>query len=210
MSSSAQKIIVATKQKINSFQRKLAWFEFRNNNLYFEIAGILEGSHNSYHKDGNIFRTRPATNNKPKPIKAHLPLEQFKGWYPLGPGMILKSSLNSSPKLKNRDSKHLVYEIDINQFPSEALNLVVDILEPNRDDLLACDTMSPPHNAHIIKITTSKPWLIITILGHDHNLLISPYDNGQSQGVTCRHINDRYSANRPGGGCVSYEAYKID
>ena len=122
--------------------------------------------------------------------------------------MFLKSALPSNPELKSRDKKHQIRYIDIDKFPSEALNLVVDLLGPNRRELFEADDMRPPEDAQVIEITSSKPWLFITVLGHEHNLLISPYYGG-SGGVTCRHFNKRYSANSPGSH-YGYEAYKRD
>ncbi len=208
MASSAQKIIIATKQEILGYHRKLAWFSLHSRDLYFEMAGILEGSHSSYHKDGSMWRTSPATNKRAKFVKLHYPLYQFQGWFHLGLGMLLKSSLPYGPELKNRDKKHQIHFVDIDKFPSEALNLVVDLLEPKRQDLLQAGDMQPPVDAQVIEITSSNPWLFVTILGHDHNLLISPYD-GDFKGVTCRHFNKRYSANPPGTRCA-FEAYKLD
>jgi hypothetical protein len=205
---SAQKIVIATKQEILGYPRKLAWFSFHIRDIYFEMAGILEGSHSSYHKDGSIWRTSPATNKRAKFLKLHYPLYQFQGWFHLGLGMLLKSSLPHSPELKNGDKKHQIYFVDIDKFPSEALNLVVDLLEPNRQELFQAGDMQPPVDAQVIKVTSSNPWLFVTILGHDHNLLISPYD-GDFKGVTCRHFNKRYTANPPGTRCA-LEAYKLD
>ncbi len=112
MTTSAQKIIIATKQEIDGFKRKLAWFELRLDDLYLEIAGIIEGSHISYHKDGNVFRTSPATNKRAKFFSKQLPLLQFHGLYSLGIGMVQKSALGQNPRLKNKDSKYQVYEVD--------------------------------------------------------------------------------------------------
>lgn len=208
MTAAAQKYIIATKQEVSGYPRKLAWFSIHSRDLYFEMAGILEGSHTSYHKDGKMWRTSLATNKRAKFIKHHYPLNQFHGWYPLGLGMLLKSSLPYNPKLKNKDKKHHVSFVDIDQFPSSVLNLVADLLEPNRGDLFQARDMQPPMDAQIIEITSSNPWIYVTVLGHDHNLLIAPYDS-DFKGVTCRHINKRYSANPPGSR-ISYEAYKLD
>jgi len=207
MASSAQKIIVATKQEISGCPRKLAWFSLHSRDLYFEMAGILEGSHSSYHKDGSMWRTSPATNKRAKFVKRHYPIEQFQGWFHLGIGMLLKSALPHNPELKNKDKKHEIHFVDIDKFPSDTLNLVVDLLGPNRQDLLQADDMQSPADANIVEITSSNPWILVTILGHDHNLLIRPYD-GDIKGVTCRHINRRYSANPPGSHCA-FEAYKL-
>jgi len=202
------RITIATKQKIAGFQRKLAWFSLEGNDLYFEIAGMLEGSHTSYHRDGKLFRTSPATQKRASQFAKHLPLSQFQGWYKLGLGMVLKSSLNRNPVLKNRDRKGQVHEVDIDKFPSDTLNIVAELLEPNKFDLLSGEMMRPPTDALIIQVTTSRPWVLITVLGHDHNLLICPYD-AEPKGVTFRHFNSRYSASPPGGK-ISYEAYELD
>lgn len=208
MVSSAQKIVVATKQEILGYRRKLAWFSLHGRDLYFEMTGVPEGSHSSYHKDGSVWRTSPATNKRAKFVKKHYPVEQFQGWFRLGVGMLLKSALSHNPELKNRDKKHEAHFIDIDKFPSEALNLVVELLEPNRRDFLRANDMQPPVDAYVVEITSSNPWILVTILGHDHNLLIMPY-YGDIKGVSCRHINKRYSANPPGSQCA-FEAYKLD
>lgn len=138
-------------------------------------------------------------------LKCHYPLNQFHGWLRLGIGMLLKSSIPYNPELKNRDKKYKIRLIDIDMFPSEALNIIVELLEPNRKELFQTSDMQPPENAEIIEITSSNPWLFVTILGHNHNLLVSPYNKG----VVCRHINKRYTANPPGSHC-GFEAYKLD
>jgi len=167
---------------------------------------MLEGSHTSYHRDGKLFRTGPATHKRATQFAKHLPLSQFQGWYKLGVGMLLKSSLNGNPVVKDRDRKGQVHEVDIDQFPSETLNIVAELLEPNKIDLLNDEMMRPPMDALIIQITTSRPWVFITVLGPDHNLLIYPYD-AEFKGVTFRHFNSRYSASPPGGK-ISFEAYE--
>lgn len=208
MSRSSQKFILATKQVISGHQRKLAWLSLHGKDLYFELAGMLEGSHNSYHKDGSIWRTSLATDKRAKYVKHHYPLEHFQGWFHLGLGMLLKSSLPSSPELKSKDRKHTIEFIDIDEFPSEALNIVVDLLESGKQELLETGDMLPPVDTYVVKFVSKQLEVYVSILGHDHNLLISPY-YGEPKGVTCRHINKRYSANPPGRHCA-FEAYKLD
>lgn len=200
------RIIVATKQEIAGFQRKLAWFSFHGHDLYFEMAGMIDGSHTSYHKDGKLFRTSPATKRRASLFGKHVPLSQFQGWYKLGMGMVLKALLSETPKLKNKDWKGQVYEVDVDQFPSDTLNLVAELLEPDRFDLISTEEMRPPTDALVIEVTASRPWVLITVLGHDHNVLIAPYDD-EFKGFTVRHFNSRYTASPPGGR-ISYEAYK--
>ncbi len=203
-----QKYIIATKQKISGYHRKLAWFSFHGNDLYYATSVIIDGSHSSYHKDGSIWRTSPATSKKAKLTKKHYPLCQLQGWFNLDFGMLLKSALCNSPELRNRDQKHQISYVDIDEFPSETLNLVVDLLEPGRQELFLADDMLPPKDAQVIEIKSTDPWLFVTILGHDHNLLVSPYD-ADFKGITCRHFNKRYSANAPGKR-YGFEAYKKD
>lgn len=200
------RITVATRQEIAGFQRKLAWFSFQGTDLYYEMAGILDGSHTSYHRDGKLFRTSPATKRRANLIGKHVPLSQLQGWYKLGMGMVSKTTFIDAPKLKNKDWKGHVYEIDVDQFPSDTLNLVAELLEPDRLDLINNEAMRPPADALVIEVTASRPWVLITILGHDHNVLIAPYE-GEFKGVTLRHFNDRYTASPPGAR-ISYEAYK--
>lgn len=206
MGSSSKKFILAIKQEILENQRKLAWFSIHNRDLYFEMVGCHEGSHFSYHKDGSIWRTSPATNKKAKYVKHHYPLNRFHGWFKLGMGMLLKTSLPHAPELKAKDKKHQVQFVDIDCFPSEALNIVVDLIETNRKDLLQKDDMQPQADAQIFEFKANKLSILVTILGHEHNLIISPY-YGDFKGVTCRHFNKRYTAS-PIGEQIAFEAYK--
>jgi len=207
MGLSSLKFIVATKKEILGYQRKIAWFSVHKRDLYFEMAGLLEGSHSSYHKDGSIWRTSPATNKKPKFVKLHYPLNSFCGWLSLGMGMLLKTSFPHNPELKARDKKHHLNFVDIDCFPSDALNIVVDLIEISQKNMLQEENMQPPKDALVFEFISNNVMLLITILGHDHNLLICPYD-GDFKGVKCRHFNKRYSASPPGGQ-VDFEAYKL-
>lgn len=201
------RVIFATQQEYAGCQRKLAWFSKHGNDLYFEIAGFFVGSHTSYHRDGNIFRTSPATENQPQFIGKNLPLKDFTGWYQLGAGMVQKVALSKNPCLKSRDRKDttVLKEIDLGQFPSSTLNLVVELLHPDSRDLLNSESVRPPLDAHLIVVDAVMPWIILTILGHDHNLLIRPKDKG----FVVSHFNSRYSANQPGWQ-YAFEAYKLD
>jgi hypothetical protein len=205
-SSSAQRIVIATRQTIDGVQRKLAWFSVHPNDLYCEITVMPEGSHNSYHKDGNMFRTSPATDQRATLMSTRLPWSQFKGWCKLGLGVVLKSSLAENPPLRSRDRKGFIHEVDIDVFPSNALNLMAELADSAGRSYLSSPEMCPPPDAQVIELPIPPFWIIVTILGHTHNLLISPYD-GQFQGVTCRHFNNRYSANPAGSSCY-LEAYK--
>lgn len=201
------KLILATKQKIAGSQRKLAWFSRQKNGLYFETPGFFMGSHTSYHKDGNVFRTSPLTQNKPFLSERRIPLDDFQGWYQLGKGMIRKQALSKNPELKARDlrGKITIREVDIDAYPSETLNLFFELLEPNKLELIHGASLDPPPDADVIIFDIFDPWIITTILGHDHNLLIRPKDDG----VILSYFNDRFTANKPREKYL-IEAYKID
>lgn len=205
MGSTKNKFIVATQREVNGFQRKLAWFQIQKQDIYFEIAGVLDGSHSSYHRDGSIWRTSPATNNRAKFVKYHYPLKHFHGWLSLGMGMLLKTACSNEPVLKNKDRKHQITFVDIDSFPSIALNIFVDLVETSHKSLLECEDMQPPPDAQLIEFQSNRLTIIVTLLGHDHNLIVCPYD-GEFKGVTCKHYNRRYTASPPGGK-IEYEAY---
>lgn len=201
------RLIISTRQKIDGVRRKLGWFSRTATDLYFEVGGIFLGSHTSYHKDGNIFRTSPATGNRPSLEKRHLPLADFHGFHQLGLSMLRKSALSTEPPVKSRDQKghsHL-QEINLDAFPSEALNFVVELIEPDCEELLHLPELQPPPDAHVVVLRTFQPWVIFTTLGHDHNLLVRP----APAGFIASHFNSRFSANRPGQQ-YRYEAYKND
>lgn len=199
------RIVLATKQQIDGATRKLGWFSRSITDLYFEVGGFFLGSHTSYHKDGNIFRTSPATDNRPSLEKQHLPLADFQGWHQLGIFMLQKSVLPTQPPLKSRDQKgrSQVHEIDIDAYPSETLNFVVELIDPDSQELLLIEQLQPPSDAQVEVFRVFQPWLVLTTMGHDDNLLVRPSHDG----FILSHFNNRYSASRPGQQ-YRYEAYK--
>ena len=70
---------LVTREEIEGAKRKLAWFAKTSRGLYFEVGGFFRGSHTSYHVDGNVFRTNPATQGQPRFQGTYLPLEEFRG-----------------------------------------------------------------------------------------------------------------------------------
>lgn len=193
--------ILATKQYMGGAQRKLAWFKRHPNGLYFEVGGLFQGSHTSYHLDGNIFRTSPATEGRARPQGKRVPLDGFRGWYQLGFSMIAKSRVISNPPVKSRDKKSNIQlqEVDLDLFPSDTLNLFVDLVSIDQARYLA----SPPENAVVMELQFGDLQVLLTVLGHDDNLLVRPTQSG----VTVTHFNERYSANQPGR-TYTVEAYR--
>lgn len=193
-----------TKEAYDGYQRQLAWFSRQMNGLYFEVFGLFMGSHTSYHKDGKIMRTSPAITRRDKHRGTYLPLDDFRGLYQLGAMMTSKSELRVNPCLKepNRRKALIVYEVDLNKYPSQIMNCVVEFLEPASVSLIKSKDLAPPPNADVIIIDSIEPWIVLTILGNEHNLLIKPSENG----FVVSHLNDRYTLNAPGVE-YTFEAY---
>jgi hypothetical protein len=199
-----KKLYLVTKGEYGGRRRKLAFFSRQPNDLYCDFGGLFMGSHLSYHRDGNVFRTSPATENRPRLVNRVLPLEEFKGWYQLGTAMILRQNLASQPTIRSRDlrGETAIIEIDVEEFPGSVLNLVVELFEPGYEPSRESPETAPPLDAHVIFVKELDPWIIITVLGHDHNILIRPL----ADGFRVSHINSRYTANSKGVD-YTYEAY---
>jgi len=197
----SERFFLVTKKKYESCQRKLAWFSKHKEGLYFEVFTFLMGSHISYHKDGAIWRTSPAI--KKKKIGQYLPLDDFKGWYQLGTSMIEKRLLSGNPCLKTRELRKAlaVQEVDLETFPSGIINMVIEFIDPAYLQSIAED-YEPPKDAKTLIIDAIEPYIVLSILGHHHNLLIRPKEDG----FVVSHFNKRYSTNIEGIQ-YRYEAY---
>ena len=99
----SKKLYIITKDEYDGAKRVLGFFEKRNNDLYYDI-GSLNGSHNSYHKDGSEWRT--TLDGKKNKITTHIPLGDFKGFYPLSIEMFSKELLSSFPIAKIKKYTH--------------------------------------------------------------------------------------------------------
>lgn len=191
---------LATKERFDGHQRQLAWFSRHDHNLYYDIAGLALESHNSYHRDGSVWRTSPATQDEPRKVDDHLELNEFEGWYKLGLGMIDKAILAKNPRVKDKHrNRELFVEIPMQNFPAQALNIVVELVESK----LYHHLPEPPENARVDRLEfEQEPLVVTTILGHQENLLVKPLEDGFS----VSHYNARYTANADGVD-YSVEAY---
>jgi len=200
-----EEVYFITKKKYGGAQRKLAWFKKHLNGIVFDVFGFFLGSHWTYHQDGTTWRTSPASNYKAEKVGKYLPLDGFEGLHQMGTSMIFKSELLKSPILKKRDRKKALtlQEVDLEVYPSEVINIVVEFLEPSKRELIASKDVAPPPDATMFVIESIQPWIVLTILGHKHNLLIEP----QEDGFIVHHHNTRYSTNLPRTQ-YRYEAYE--
>lgn len=197
--------VLGTLENLNGSQRKLAWFAHHGKGFYFEIGSLFMGSHTSYHVDGNTFRTSPATDLRPRFQGKHVPIDQFRGWRQLGFAMAFKEQLTQNPpvKAKDRALKNVLQTISMDEIPSATINLIVELLHRDLTHLLELPNIQPPPGAIIKRLEMGDLLVIVTVLGHDDNLLVRPTQTG----FEVKHYNDRYSANRPGA-TYHFEAYR--
>jgi hypothetical protein len=183
--------------------KKFGWFKQIGHHLYFDFGGLFMGTHTSYHQDGNVFRTSPATRNKPVLQDRHLRLKDFSGWYQLGMAAISKDLLDTNPALRPRDiRKDRLYEIDVDAFPANCLNLVVELISEDFWPHLRHPDIQAPQNALEIILPFGRMSVVITVLGHDENLVLTADETV----FHVKHFNSRFSSSQEG---VQYsvEAY---
>ena len=194
-----QKIYIVTKDKYLGRKRTLGFAQFQNQDLYYDL-GSLKGSHNSYHRDGSEWRTSLATGGKAKKQGAHVPLRNLTGLHNLGVVMFSKSLIPKLPAAKDKYFKTgSYYEVDVEGLPSDQFNVVIELMEPGFEIETANTEMAYPPNAIIKEFKETRPWLILTLLGHSHNLLLSATDAH----TTVNHFNNRFTAN---GNGLSYSS----
>lgn len=119
-------------------------------------------------------------------------MSNFSGLFNLGTACISKNIIPKLSKVKAKHLKCTTYEIDINSFPSEHINIVAELIEPDYVIPLPEEEKCQPPDAVTYIYTENKPWLILTILGHDHNLLAIPNETG----TVVNHFNERFSLNK--------------
>ena len=191
---SKKKIYISTQNKFEGYKRQLAWFSRHESDLYFDVAGFFQGSHTSYHKDGNIFRTNTGLSPKAVFVDRKVPLSDFNSWHQFGTTMLLKETVPGLPIIEERHHKKAtkIEEINLDCFPSETINIVVEIIDPKLISYINYEHLAPPSEGNTIKIKDIQPFIILTMLGHESNLLIKPNQTG----FTVSHFNSRFSANR--------------
>lgn len=184
----SKKIYVITKDKYSGHQRKVGFFVFLKNDLYYDF-GLINGSHNSFHKDGSQWRTNLITGEKAKKEGGHTPLADFTGVFNLGVAGISKNIIPKLPKVKQKyfNKKHITYEIDLDEYTSDQINIVSEIIEPGYTIPLTEEEKIYPLETEVKVFKETTPWLRLTIMDHDHNLLAKK----NKTGVTVNHINDR-------------------
>ncbi|MCX5886178.1 MAG: hypothetical protein NT096_09765 [Proteobacteria bacterium] len=198
------RVSFVTKEVVDGAQRKIAWFAWQPKGLYYDVGGLLWGSHISYHVDGNVFRTSPATGGRPRFQGRQLPLTGFAGWHQLGIAMINKQMLAKNPPLKSRDQKpgNVVNEVPILALETDTPNIVIELVHDDQRHLLALPQFQPPPGASQHEARIGHLGVIVTVIGSEAHLLVKPIGDG----VRVQHINDRFTANAKGV-TYTFEAY---
>lgn len=190
----SKKLYIITQDKYSGHRRTLGFLRFLNNDLYYDFS-LLKDNHTSYHKDGSVWRTSIITGEKPVKEEQKMPLADFKGLYNLGVVLLSKDTIPHMPKVKKKYfDKHETFSIDIESFPSETLNLIPEIIQPEYEIELPEKEKATPPNSISKTFTDFTPWVCITVLGHEENLLIEP----REKGFIVNHFNERFTANKKG------------
>lgn len=198
------RVSFVSKEPIDGAQRKVAWFAWLPKGLYYDVGGLLWGSHISYHVDGNVFRTSPATGGRPRFQGRQVPLAAFAGWDQLGIAMIDKRLLAKNPPPKARDRKlgNLIVEVPILGLETDTPNIVIELIHDNQRHLLELPQLQPPPGASRYEARVGHLGIILTVIGTEAHLLAKPIVNG----VRVQHFNDRFTANAKGV-TYTFEAY---
>jgi hypothetical protein len=191
-------------EPVEGAQRKIAWFAWLPKGLYYDVGGLLWGSHISYHVDGNVFRTSPATGGRPRFQCRQVPLAAFTGWDQLGVAMIDKKLLARNPPLKARDRKpgNAIVQVPILGLETDTPNIVIELVHDSQRHLLQLPHVQPPPGASQHETRVGHLAIILTVIGTEAHLLAKPI----ADGVRVQHFNDRFTANAKGV-TYTFEAY---
>jgi hypothetical protein len=119
--------------------------------------------------------------------------------------MVSKHQLARNPPLREKHRKpgNILSTISVDPLPAKVINLVVELIHRDQRQLMEIPGVQPPEYAILQCVELGDLLVVITVLGHDSNLLVRPTENG----IQVSHYNDRYSASRPGV-TYSFEAYR--
>lgn len=195
---------LATGERIDGCHRKIAWFSSTANGISFELGRFVMGSHTTYHVDGNIFRTSPATGNRAKPAGNYFSHTGFYGWYQVGVSMVRVDDIPNNSCLKARDKKsgNVVDFLSVARANGPIVNLVLEFIDPDHLEWLNAPGVESLPNSVEYRMAFESVIAVVTAITDQNELLVWPQDEGF--GVS--HRNSRFSLNQPGVK-YTYEAY---
>lgn len=206
---SIDKIYVITKDKYDHQQRTIGFIKDMGKHIYYDflshkvqLTTKKDGSHYSYHEDGSIWRTSAGIGKEQ--LTATVPLKKFNSYYNLCMTHFKKDIVTDLKAFKEGNRKKaFVIELDIENYESEHVNIVLDMIHVDfYDKFTLHPEASYPPNAEIFKRKLNNNIFIeITVLSKRDNQLIVAKDDG----FTCNHYNKRFTANDQGA-TYNYEA----
>jgi hypothetical protein len=203
-------IYYVTKDKYDDAQRVLGFVKDFGVHIYYDffshkvqLTTKTDGSHFSYHEDGNVYRTSKGIGKEK--ICETIPVKKFSSYYDLCTTAFEKDTVNDLKPLKEKykkDQQYHIIEIDLDKYSNNFINLVLDMIHVDFYDTFYKNPEAiPPHNADTFrKKLNSKIIVELTVLGDD-NLIIEQNEDG----FTPKHFNKRFSANEKKGNYY-YEA----
>ncbi|MFC1990986.1 hypothetical protein ACFLU9_02410, partial [Chloroflexota bacterium] len=122
--------------------------------------------------------------------------DNFRGWHQLGISMIAKKKVGTHPPLKARDRKKAarIIELVMGDYPSKTINIVIELASPDFKQYLNRTEVATPPEAVTEVLEFGNFSLILTVLGHDSNLLV----RADKDNIYVSHFNSRFSANKDG------------
>jgi len=147
----------------------MAWYNRKPTGFYSGMFARGKRLYNTYHEDGKRWTTIDGKRNV---LGKGQVLSRFKGKEMIHISAFNKEEFENLPSKIFRLNKidGVVY-IDTRTFPQRDINIKVELLEPDRLELLKKEIGS---DIHIFK--SMKPWLVITIIRE--NLPIKINSNG--------------------------------
>ena len=149
--------VIATEGRL---QKRILWVDARKNGVYLGYCFRDMDAHISYHVDGKMFQT---VGSKATKMGDFQPLTSFKNTHQLAASGFttdLSKLRGLAYSLKRLDA--VVY-LDMRAFRGNFANCLVQLLEPQRFDLLMGSSILP--GVKQIEIFTSyNPWIVVSIL----------------------------------------------
>jgi len=198
---SKKTIYIITKNKYDDKHRVIGFIKDFGKHIYYDffshavqLVTKKDGSHYSYHEDGNVFRTSEAVGKEK--ITETVPIKKFNTYYDLCITALDKKEIHAlKPFKENYRNKYIIIELDIEKYDSDFLNFILDMIHVDFYDrfIKNSEAQYPPKSDTFKRKLNKNVIIELTVLGYD-NLLIEQ----QSNGFKVHHYNKRFTVNDKG------------
>jgi len=149
-----------------TLQQKLLWIVANKNGVYAGFSREGESSHLSYHRDGNMFATTPGKAIK---VRHGQSLDEFRNMEEISSFAFttnLSQFRGDFARYELKEVDAIVY-LDMQSIRKkhDFVSCLVELLEPQRLDLLKVFTEFSTGLKQIQIFTDYQPWIAILILG---------------------------------------------